>query len=193
MAPLPTIAGIARIAVDFEQFEGVKPVCTFHVATDSTDVTEIGAAIEAAADSALYLVMPGGFNPSTLTITLLDGTAGGVQVPIDVDWCSAGSEMVPEAACVISQYDGGRGPRHRNRQFVGPVGEANMSNGTISPANVSTLQDAWNTFAANLLSGSPEILPAVVSYVHAEANQTTSIKVKSAQATQRRRLLQTRS
>lgn len=192
MAPLPVIADVARVTVEFATVDGVTPRSVFHVRTDGDNVPDVGAAILDAAPDFLYAPMDEGFNPIALSIILLDGTSGAVPVNASgASWCEdTGSPILPSLAAVVSLGTGLRGPANRGRQFIGPLCENNTQNGFVDSGTVSTLADNWETFIEALDTSSHNLV--VASYTHADAHDVLTIQAKAECATQRRRLLQLR-
>jgi hypothetical protein len=52
--------------------------------------------------------------------------------------------------------------------------------------------DSWAGWHAALLANSPQIVPVVASYKHADAHPIVGLRIDSTIATQRRRLLRVR-
>lgn len=196
MAPLPTIANCFRVALSGGLFAGIRAVNVFHVLTSEDDVSAISAAILASAEQDGMLGgRPESGKPVLMQITPLDGSSAtfDVAVPSDSFPTNTGDgQVVPEAAVVVSFKTAQRGPANRGRLYNGPLVESVIANGEVDSVICSGIATAWTDFATALGASSPAIGLAVASYVHADANTVTAITCGTQQATQRRRLLQTR-
>jgi len=189
MAPLPTIPNVVRLDFDWPSVSGVKPHNTLHVLTNSTDLEQIaldvGTAYSATADSP-WTPMYSGYTISTIDVTPLDGSTARQTHPLGTSMGGAGTGgLLPAVAALVHFSTNRRGPRGRGRQYIGPVGEAGVSDGLmLSPTLVT---DAWNEFNDNLAETDSLMSLCVASYTHSDVHGVTGIVCKTPVATQRRR------
>lgn len=99
-----------------------------------------------------------------------------------------GGEVLPAmVALVASMHTPLRGRSHRGRSYwCGYTEAANGSNGQPAAAMVTNTQTQWNGFLASLAGTGLALV--VASYRNATAEDVTSVNVRSAWNTQRRRL-----
>jgi hypothetical protein len=191
---LPVIADCFRVTVEWGSQNGVTPRNVFHVSSTSDDVTAIGAAILGAYQEGQWTAMHNGFEQLNLAILPLDGSTATTLIDAVGTPNSTGAstgDMVPEAALIMSFATGLRGPAHRGRIYIGPVGESEIDSGKIQ-GDFGATADAWAAFQDALIASSPSCALVVASYKHATMAQVHTIVGKGDVATQRRRLLQTR-
>lgn len=193
MPPLPVINDAFRCTLVWSNlFSGVKPRNVLHIASASLSATQVGETLIDAivANPATYSMMPAPAILQQVDVLPLDGVSGTVAVvgnASSVVTTGSGSE-VPESAIRITLYTGLAGPRHRGRQFIGPLTEDNISNGDYAPT-IGTVTTAWNDLVDDIdsISGGLAAL-AVASYVHADMNPVTSCLARTDLGTQVRRL-----
>lgn len=191
MAPLPTIPNCVRIAINWSQSAGVRPVNVFHIVTASTDEAEIAEAIGdafIAAGANVFACVQDGFTIDTYTITLLDGSSAG-QVVNEARTIGgqASGDPIPAVAGVLSFHTAQRGPRGRGRMYLGPIGEGIQAGGILSGSVGINCAAAWQDVDTELGTSSINGGLVVASYVHAEAGAVTSISMRPQVGTQRRR------
>jgi hypothetical protein len=194
MPPLPTIEDTFRVTAVWNQVSGVSPRNVFHVGCTSGDVTEIGRVIGQSFQDGQWTSVRTGFSIVSMEILPLDGTSGTVTVTDDSWGPHGGSstgDMVPEAALCVKFGTSLRGPAHRGRIYLGPLGESEIDSGVIQ-GDVDAVAAAWAAWAEAMITDPLEVVHVVASYKHATRTIVGSYRGDLQQATQRRRLLQTR-
>jgi hypothetical protein len=189
MAPLPVIGNCVRIGMAWNAFQGVTPYNVFHILTATDDLSEIALAIGTAMEEAttdMWGPMATGQTCTQVDVTPLDGTTA--MQTLDLGFVVQGAntgQTIPAVCCTVSFKTPQRGAQGRGRLYVGPCTEAAVENGMVlGTADVKTAWDAFNDeLAATSIAGSL----CVASYTHAEAYGVTSIVVREACSTQRRR------
>jgi hypothetical protein len=192
--PLPVIADVFRVTAVWNQVGGVSPRNVFHVDSASSDVTEIGRVIGQNFQDGQWTSVRTGYSITSLEILPLDGVSGTETILPD-SWGPHGGEstgdMVPEASLCVKFGTSLRGPAHRGRIYLGPLGESEIDSGLIV-GDVDAVAAAWLAWRDAMALDSPEVAHVVASYVHASRTQVESYRGDHQMATQRRRLLQTR-
>jgi hypothetical protein len=194
MAPLPVIANVFRVALDWNTSGGQPvPVNVFHVRSGATQTaTEIGVALDTlisdhggdmfACVHQDYICLGG-------EITKLDGISASVHFALTTPaGGSATGDHVPNQAGIASFQTGVRGPRGRGRMYLGPTGEAQVANGVLASATRAAMLAGWEGFISDGGSFSPTVKLVVASYVHTDANDVTTVRIDNVVGTQRRRL-----
>jgi len=189
MAPLPGIGNCVRIGIRWTSFQGVQPYNVFHILTATDDLQEITDAISAAANAAsddMWGPLATGQVAQSLDVTPLDGTTATQTLFMSNSFVGANTgQTIPAVCCTVSLKSPQRGAQGRGRLYLGPVTEAAVENGLI--LGIEDVQDAWTAFNDELAGSSIAGSLCVASYTHAEAYGVTSIVVKEAASTQRRR------
>lgn len=192
MSPLPVIANTYRVALNYQTADGISPVNIFHVGSMG-DVTEVGDALNASMVDNMLAPVSRRYEPTSWTVTKLDGSSAGVIVPkssgIQMCGFAEAAEVVIEGAYVCSFRSLQKGPQGRNRVFVGPIAEGATFNGLVDPSTRDEMIDSWLTFQAALQANTPFVEQLVVSYVHAHSYEIVSTSAMSNIGTQRRRLV----
>lgn len=192
MAPLPVIADIARVELEWSNGAGATAVNVFHVEAPGLTEAEIGAVLEAHWDDTMQSEVSGAFEFHEWKITLLDGASPQVAVPNGGHSGGAGGDAIPEQAQVVSLRTGTRGPRGRGRLYLGPVTESSTSFGSLSSSVVATIIAAWITFANAIEADANPVRLVVASYKYATAAPVTNITGGTGAGTQVRRLRRVR-
>jgi hypothetical protein len=194
--PLPIIPNVYRCALVSIATTYVPRTVynVLHVSQPTGDETDLGTSLDATLSNAMFTLMSSNYVTQRVEITKLDGTSASVSFPFtSPPNGGAAGVPVPEAACSVGLKTVARGRSKRGRVFVGPVPEGYIDDGTLDVASVAAMQTAWTSFLT-ALSGRP--VPAnlvVASYLTATALTVSTINVKPYVATQRRRLVRTRS
>lgn len=192
MAPLPVIAGVYRVSIQWNEVGGVRPVNVFHVRSSNDDVTEVSDIIKAAMDPDMFLPLAQTYETEFLDVLPLDGvTPTYRQSLVGVASGATLGDIIPEQAAVLSFRTEQRGPRGRGRLYLGPIGETAADGGHIGGDVVSVTPGAWEDFATAM--NADDVALGVASYVHADFHLVNFISVSTNIGTQRRRLLQTRT
>lgn len=189
MAPLPVIANVSRVALNWTS--AGLPVATnvMHFFWDSGTPEELAVAIDGvvdANDDHLFGTVAGA-TVSSLDITPLDGETATLNWPtISTNWIgSASGEPIPQVCALVKLGTPVRGRTARGRVYLPNTGEGATSEGNIAGATVSAGQDSWDQFIADLNTASCPLL--VASYVEEGARPVTSVLFEARTATQRRR------
>jgi len=194
MAPLPVIAGVARITLDWAGPSAPQPANVFHLVTSTSDEDQIGDAIEtslAAGGTDMFLTVQESYTLTGVDIILLDGTSATQHWTFGTGIeGQAGGNLIPQAAGVLSLHTDQRGPRGRGRMFLGPLGEADQDAGYIGISTPALVTDAWDDFNDALEASSIDARMVVASYVHAEYNPVRTFSMRRKTGTMRRRMKQ---
>jgi hypothetical protein len=188
MAHLPTISNIYRVAANWkESGTGQTAENVIHVygaGTTALGMADVVASAwqpgqgEAAVETAAIV---------SFTVTPLDGISASYTKPVTGGTYSGNvsGDWVPQVAAVVSLRTAKRGRSYRGRVYIPFIGEAQISNGSLSSGYVADLLDAWTAFQTALETS--DFYLAVASYKLAEATRVTNVIVEAAMGTQRRR------
>lgn len=155
----------------------------------ATDAT-IRAALDAAADVAMWTAQVTVAAVSDIAITPLDGVHATTHAPpaTPAKWTGQnGTVYAPASALLIKIGTGLRGRTHRGRVFLPFVNQAAQLDGGMDPTIVATVGAAWLDFAEDLFAGSPSLSFGVASYKLAQFNEERSVSAEVPLGTQRRR------
>lgn len=191
MAPLPVIANVVRCDLNWNSPVGPSPHSTFHIATNSDDLPQIGLDIGSAFDDAdgnCWASLYSGIVATQILLTPLDGVTAGQNVLLGttLEGDATGGTLTNTAA-VLSFRTLQRGPRGRGRIFIGPTGESEVDDSVIATGIRSSNTTAWNSFNDELAGSSSAASLVVASYVHAQAGAVTSISMRASVGTMHRR------
>ena len=98
---------------------------------------------------------------------------------------ASGTDMVPNNAAVVSLKTAERGRSNRGRVFVGPVAEAELTNGMLSSTTASNMVTGWTSFGSTLIAEDAQHV--VASYLNATALTVVNYSVRLAAGTVRKR------
>lgn len=188
MPPLPTIADVYRAQVLWTN-PGVslRPINTLHFRSATGTVEDLATDLAANVVALMFAGLSNQFEQTSFIITPLDGFSAGTEFPGAGFSGSGSAEYSPASAIVISFRTAQRGSRGRGRIYYGPIGEGQMTDGTISPAAATTIADAWHDFHLAMAAESSAWESVVASYVHSDAHVITTTRCDIALGTQRRR------
>lgn len=192
----PVINDCWRVALNWRASGGtpanVNNILHFGMLTG--DATDLGSGLDSELTSDMFDPMSSAYVLESYDITKLDGTSA------TVTWSATGlvtgnssGGVVPEAACSVGFRTNTIGRSARGRAYVGPLVEGVIDGGQINPTQVNNTQDAWVAFGAAIQGLSPAIAHSVASYKLATAYVVSSYSTKAYVATQRRRLVRTRT
>jgi len=191
MPPLPAIAGVFRVTIDWSVSNGVTPRNVFHVRSPTATVAQIATGLESAfvAGIGQFETVSSLFQFNSVSILPLDGTsATTIHTLATTHTGGAGSgEFIPAMAGVLSLRTAQRGSRGRGRMYLGPSPEAIQTNGQLDNTRVGDSVAGWVAFENHLVAESPSIEMVVASYVHADAHSVTSISMRQIAGTIRHR------
>lgn len=189
MAPLPTIANVVRIGLPWHATVLPIPYNVFHIATNSTDLTQIALDVGSAMNAnqgLMFEPMSNSYTLTTVDVTPLDGHTATQNHPLG-HTIQGGSDgqYVPAVCACVSFKTLQRGPRGRGRIYIGPIAENAVNNGIIT--GFGDVTAGWNAFNEDLADTDSAASLVVASYVHAQAGAVTAIGCDQPAATQRRR------
>jgi hypothetical protein len=186
MAHLPIIAGVQRVAFHWTTAGGASAinVMYFRATTEATCFT----ALDANATSGMWTLVSNGYSVTQLIITPLDGSSATVTHPTTGAKWTGGTagDYIPNLALIVKETTGKRGKSYRGRIYLPAITEASQINGVLTPATVTTMQTAWNTFYTAMSTAT--VIPCVVSQKLGTAENVTTFTVEPMAATQRMRL-----
>jgi len=193
MPVLPTISNVYRITLDWNTNVGITPRNVFHVRKSGSNEVEVAEIIKSGAADHMFAPLSAGWDCPELAILKLDGSSATQFFPVDSGTFlggTTGSDVIPQAAIVVSFHTTQRGPRGRGRMYVGPISENQQAQGAANTTTTADMAVAWAEFISNLDGdGCPMV---VASYVHADAHDVITFNIDSLIGTQRRRLDQLR-
>lgn len=185
--PLPTIAGVHRVALEWTGPSGQSAANVLHVEAAGLTASDVATAIDGDVTQQMWMHTASSFQVTRMVVTPLDGHSASFVFPTSgLKWTGDGgaSDFSPAVAAIVSLRSAERGARARGRLYLPGVVEGLTTAGVLN-ANVATAQTAWNAFLAALAADSCALV--VASYTHAEAFTVTSVVYESVVATQRRR------
>jgi hypothetical protein len=157
------------------------------------DEGDLGGFLVANAVNNMFAGMSQAYDCLLAQILKLDGTSATVPFTIPTGTfkgTASGSDQIAQCCSVVSHHTAQRGPRGRGRTYVGPLVESAQANGVLNSTVQGQQATAWSNFVAGMASDSAPMV--VASYVHADANEVTSLHVDTICGTQRRRIDQLR-
>lgn len=191
MPPLPVIAGIFRVTLNWNSDGGITPRNVLHIQTATGDEEEVADALHTALVANVDAVQMISINYAVVTydVLKLDGSSATVTVnaPDDDARGGASGQIMPSTATVLSMRTAQRGPRGRGRLYLGPAAEGLADAGYVPLTQRSTTPAAWQALNEDLLASPIAAGIYVASYVHGTAVPVTSFSVRPPFGTQRRR------
>lgn len=157
-----------------------------NVAAETDVQTALAANVTAGMWTAVY-------NNAVVTntiITRLDGVSAGVQFATGggAKWTGgSGTDPILQGAQVVTLRTLIGGRSYRGRIYLPWISEAAQSKGLVTPATVTSMQTAWNTFRGAMETA--QYSPQVVSALHSTSQQVSAFVVRGNLTTQRRRAL----
>jgi len=196
---LPTIAHVFRCTLKWGANEGVQPVNVLNIFCNTSDVSDVGAGIDAgiaamADPSHLFHCCSDDQECSTVGILPLDGTSATTDYTLAtaITGGSGAGQTIPQACALIKLQTALRGPQHRGRVYAGPISEASAVGGFLLESSLEVMQPAWDAFVNGMGDAAPSCVLGVASYVHSHFQSLTNVSVESVLGTQRRRQNQLR-
>lgn len=187
---LPTIPDTFRVALNWVG-DSRTATNVIHILAPGATETEVGEAIDAAANANMWQTVCDLFGVTSLTITKLDGTIDSVIHPttnVATNWSgSGGVDYIPQASAIVKLLTGTGGRRGRGRVFLPMLSEGSQDAGGIDGTRAANTTDGWVDFSNALVANSPSMALAVASYVGSFANQVLATTCELRSATQRRR------
>lgn len=192
MAALPIIADTYRCALNWINTQSTDVATNvIHIQKSGTNAAAVWAQLDAAAAGGLWIpVSQTGF-VDNVHVTPLDGSS--VTFPVftgrPTKWRGAGGtgDYFPAGAAVVKFLTATRGRSYRGRAYLPWVTETEQSNGSITPADVTSWTAAWVTWLTAMTTSG--FVPVVASYKLATADPIIAVTGEPRLATQRRRQL----
>lgn len=189
MTPLPVIAGIYRVTLDWRYGIQLTAHNVLHFDDQAASGSEASlfAALGANLDGNMVETMGNQCSLDGIDIIPLDGVSSSTHHALDGTFTGQQTgEAITQAATIVSQYTGVRGAANRGRVYLPFVAENAQNAGLLTAALRTTQDAAWETFRVAMEADDWPM--AQVSYLNAVARAVTSIAVKPVVGTQRRRL-----
>jgi len=189
LPPLPSINYVYQVTLDFGTSAGVTPRNVLHVNAASFSPTEqqVATAVRTAIAVNCFNALQMSYSCAEMKVIKLDGSSPTQICGVTgFSGSASGDEHLAECA-VVSLRGAFRGPAHRGRIYIGPVGDGAMSSGQLVGGTASACQTAWNTFLTNLVGGTPSLSLVVLSRKHGYFTTVTNCSVSTIIGTQRRR------
>lgn len=190
--PLPVINDTWQVRFVVTGSPLQRPVtfaCHFHDDAGGQTAANLLTDLDASATANMWNLMSSNCGVTKLDVIKLDGVSAGVSSNITgfpAKWTgSGGADAIPQGAAVLSIKCGTRGPAFRNRMYIGPVAEAQSSDGVLSSAMVATCNTAWNTFQTSMSAAGWNL--GVVSPSNSSFIGPATLIVRPYLKTQRRR------
>ena len=169
----------------------------FHVRSATGTASTIGPLLDTqltAHGSSMFNALYTGNSLSGIEILPLDGVSTTFLQSVTGPVLGSGSGgILPGFSQVLSLHTNQRGSRGRGRMFIGPVGETQVNDGSMSAGTNATTLSAWGAFITAISGGSPATDLVVASYLHADAHDVQTIRVDTVCGMQRRRQNQIRT
>lgn len=188
MAPLPEIAGVFRVALEWTGGGTTKAVNVMHFYAPDKSPTEIFTAMDGVVTPAMWGAVSSSANVDAVKITPLATNASTEEfAPVNTTvWAgSGGEEYIPAVANLIKLSTPFRGRSFRGRLYLPFVGESQQNGGLLNQTVVTDVQGGWDDFKLSMLAFGMELV--VASYKLAEATNVTTLTCERPVATQRRR------
>lgn len=187
--PLPTIADVFRVALNWASSAGDPRINVIHISAPTKTEAQVFASLDSNVTANCWAATGSGSTVERVVITKLDGVAD----PFEFDtgspakWSGgAGSaDFIPQVAALMKLISGSGGRRGRGRIFLPDVAESVQVGGILNSTNINNLNTGWDDLANGLVSDGMAI--GVASYVASQWRQATTIFAETFTATQRRR------
>lgn len=186
--PLPLIAGITRVALNWRASNGQTATNVMHFRQNGSSPAALFATIEAAVSDDMWNTVQDGCSVEEVCLLPLNGEDASVCNPptTPADWTGGrGGQFIPAAATLVSFATGIQGRSHRGRIYLPFLPEGSQDAGRMIDDETTTMQAAWSAFLTAMDSADRNLV--VASYTEETALDVTSVTVEQAIATQRRR------
>ena len=191
--PLPVIAGVSRVAVNWIYAEDfpLRATNVMHFDSGLLSPSDLVDALNANVQTHQFETMPDNVLCENVVVTPLDGVSGSFEGALP-DWhgSSGVGDFSPAAGAVVSLKTAKRGRSYRGRIFLPFCVDTIAGAGVMDQANADELAAAWNDFGA-AISGDGAT-PVVASYTLGTAEPVTLYTVDTVLGIQRRRQEQLR-
>lgn len=190
MAPLPVIADVVRVAIDWSNSFVTKPATNvMHFSAPGKTLAQVFTALDNRVVTNMWCGATVDTKAITVTLTPLDGSGSTLVQPVTpaAKWAGPAvtGDVVPQVAAIIKFATAKRGRSFRGRIFVPFTAEAQQSSGVVTPATVAAATAAWATWLTNM--NGDGVHPVVASYKLGSAEAITAATAEAMTATQRRR------
>jgi hypothetical protein len=189
MTPLPTIANVWRLALNWELGDGSNQTAenVIHVRVTGGTPPDPATAVDAALTSNMFAPCSTSAIVYSITETPLDGSSASSTRIVTNPNAHGGTSgaIAPAFAAVVSLATAERGRSKRGRVFVPMVGLSAITDGSLTSTPAGLMRTAWTTFIAALATA--EVPLVVASYKLASATDVISASIKAQGGTQRRR------
>jgi hypothetical protein len=190
MPPLPVIAGVTRVALNYVLASGGTATNVIHI-FGVLEPAPLADAIEAAVPdtgSAMWGTMSSSARVSSLDLLPLDGATATYHRELDTlaqYYGQGGGPAIIAGCCLVRCQTATRGRSNQGRIFLPFVGESVYDDGRLDSTSVDDVTNGWNAFNTALNVDSCTVV--VASYRHRDAHEVTSFSARVKAATQRRR------
>ena len=190
MPPLPTIADVFRVTLDWQA--GSSPLChnVMHFSAPSKTSAQVFTAIDAHVTASMWDTVTTAAHVINVDVLPLDGTSptlSNVITGSPAKWAgNGGSDYSSRApAAIIKLATGIRGPANRGRVFLPFCSEQDFSSGRFDSSIVSAVTAGWVAFANAMASAGVAL--GVASYVHSNWHQAVNVALHDVSGTVGRR------
>lgn len=188
--PVPVIADVYRVVINWNSVDGVAPRNVFHLYAPGAAIEDIATALDLAfgdgsSPSNMFYSMPTAFTATSVSITKLDGTSPAIDFSIDTISGSRTGDWMPAVAAVVSFKTAQKGARGRGRMYIGPLAEISQNTGVLTSGDQTTMLVGWDNFLDSLQAADKPF--TIASYQHADHHELTSHRVDNLVGTMRRR------
>lgn len=196
MAPLPEIADVYRVALNWQHSDyGWTATNVMHFRKSGGDASDVYDTLDSNVTAAMWEVAPEHAHIHSVDVTPLDGT-GATYTGLTGDaskWSGpiASGLSTPQVCALVKLNTAKRGRSFRGRVYIPWASEQNVTAGQVDSANVTAAQAAWTAFIADMDGDSCQLV--VASYVLASAEDVLTALYERDVATQRRRNQRTSS
>jgi len=190
VAPLPTIANVYRVALNWtESNSGSTATNVMHFRKSGTNPGEVAGIIDDAVTTNMWEQANVHAHVAQLVVTPLDGGTVSLEVntgsPSKWSGPAGDAGVVPQVAALVKFVTLHRGRSYRGRVYLPFVSENQLDNGKIVSAGMAEWQDAWQDFSEAISGEGLDLV--VASYLLETAADVVGILCERDTATQRRR------
>ncbi len=183
MPPLPTIADVYRVTLNWGTAHGITPRNVLHFSAPGLTDADIATAFDANASDDMWKCIQQDWAFTSLDILKLDGTSATTTHAVSAQGSLQSGDWATPVAGVMSLRTPARGSAGRGRVFLGPVAEVQLTSGLlISTAAIGT---AWEAFRVGMQAAGTALV--VASYVHVTSHPVTNLHMSNIPGVVRRR------
>lgn len=190
MPPLPVIADVFRVTLDWNTPGGIPCHNVLHFEAPSKTSAQVFTALNANVTHGMWSTVAtfaAVFNVDVLPLDGTSPTTSNAIVGAPAKWAgNGGADWTSRApAAIIKLGTGARGPSRRGRIFLPFTTEQDISQGVIDPAIVGAVTTQWVTFLNAMATAGVAL--GVASYVHDSWHQVLEVALHNTLGTLRRR------